>query len=441
MIFFNGVDDNMTMKNPILRQAREARELLTSRSPKGLRLTQITTDPKQASANIYSESPVFTPDSRRFIFQRLDVSDPTLRASRRTYCLCDLADRFALYPLTDEEFPIAPAMSPDGKWFYYFVHPLAAGKAGTTLKRVSLESFQRETLFVFDRPLAGTGACPGIIYVLSTISSDGQRLAFGAFFGDGQQAGAPWGLVVFDLQKGTAAVIVAGSDYNNLHPQYSRSKDAKASHDIMFQHNHGSFTDASGRSVRLGGGDPLGADLHVIRDDGSDWRDLPCGRDPREKCHGHEAWRGEMETICVGVDIDKNEGSFYRPVLEVKPLRVPEEKRHGGKKHLEGWRNEITRGMNRPKFAHLALDPSGTRFIGDYLPPDKQYGQEELWIGRLPPEPNACLQPSYLLDLRTSDKFGQASHAHAFFSPDGRRAFFNSDFTGLPQLWMVEGFE
>jgi hypothetical protein len=35
-----------------------------------------------------------------------------------------------------------------------------------------------------------------------------------------------------------------------------------------------------------------GADIHVLRDDGSTFRDMPWGRDGNEFCKGHQCWRG-----------------------------------------------------------------------------------------------------------------------------------------------------
>ena len=41
---------------------------------------------------------------------------------------------------------------------------------------------------------------------------------------------------------------------------------------------------------RLTGGE--GADIHVIRDDGTNFRNMPWGRDGNEFCQGHQCWRG-----------------------------------------------------------------------------------------------------------------------------------------------------
>jgi len=139
---------------------------------------------------------------------------------------------------------------------------------------------------VIDTPLPATRYRPSRIYPLSTLSSDGKRLAQPAFLGDGQTDGAPWGLMVFDLERASVELVLEGPTWLNLHPQYCRSGEPHASHDVMVQENHGCEYDRSGACTVLSAGH--GADIHVIRDDGSDLRDLPWGRYGHEFCQGHQ---------------------------------------------------------------------------------------------------------------------------------------------------------
>lgn len=62
------------------------------------------------------------------------------------------------------------------------------GGGRLTLKRVNLDGTGRETILVVDAPLPGSNFRPSGIYPLSTISSDGKRLAISAFLGDGNEA-------------------------------------------------------------------------------------------------------------------------------------------------------------------------------------------------------------------------------------------------------------
>ncbi|OGX18452.1 MAG: hypothetical protein A2105_05565 [Omnitrophica WOR_2 bacterium GWF2_63_9] len=129
----------------LVRESRERQDMLDSKSPAGLRVVQITTDPEIASSNIYTEIQVFTPDSRRFIFRR-----------QRDYWLCDTGDNFSLRKLTDEPRAQAPSVSPDGKWMYYFVNTTTTTDGALTLKRVSLDNFERQTVLSIDSPIPGT---------------------------------------------------------------------------------------------------------------------------------------------------------------------------------------------------------------------------------------------------------------------------------------------
>src|SRR5690606_6393474 len=110
-------------------------------------------------------------------------------------------------------------------------------------------------------------------YPLSTISSDGKRLALSAFLGDGKTEDAPFGLMAFDIPSATVNLILQGQTWCNLHPQYSRSQDPDAMRDILIQENHGNKATPQGEITTLVSG--AGADIHVIRDDGANFRTMP----------------------------------------------------------------------------------------------------------------------------------------------------------------------
>ena len=84
--------------------------------------------------------------------------------------LCDLENRCALHPLTDEPGGTGPSVSPDGQFLYYFVNETTVGGCKLALKRVRLDGTDRETIVVVDSPLPDTSFRPSKIYPLSTIS-------------------------------------------------------------------------------------------------------------------------------------------------------------------------------------------------------------------------------------------------------------------------------
>ncbi|MGD9498387.1 MAG: TolB family protein, partial [Armatimonadota bacterium] len=383
-------------------------DLLDERSPEGIEVIQLTDDPEVPSSHIYMEAQIFTPDSRRFVLHRSahahgsDKDDPQHR-----YLLCDIEDGCSLSPLTDELGATGPSVSPDGRWLYYFVNRTEIGGGTLTLRRVGLDGSDRETVCVLDGPLPGTDLRPSRIYPLSTISSDGQRVAISAFLGDGATEGAPFGLMVFDVAAGSVELIIHGPTWCNMHPQYCRSTDADASHDILIQENHDNIADAQGVISRLTGG--LGADIHVIRDDGSNLRTMPWGRDGNEFCQGHQCWRGRSEW---GITSTGTRQPAEAQLIE--GLAAPFAG-HVGIATPGGVRNDLSRSCPDPHFYHFATDIAGTRLVSDAGPLNLGASVQVGELGE--PGRDALRDMRYLLNPRCTCEKGV--HIHPFLSPDG----------------------
>jgi len=378
---------------------------------------------------VYMEAQVFTPDSKHLILHRSahahgsDKDDPEHR-----YLRCDIEDNCSLHPLTEEVGATGPSVSPDGKYLYYFVNETVVGAGKLTLKRVRLDGSDRQTIMVLDGPLPGTQFRPSRIYPLSTVSSDGRRIAISAFLGDGNTEGAPFGMMVFDIEAATVQRVISGPSWCNMHPQYCRSTDPEASHDVLIQENHDNVADAMGVVTRLVGGD--GADIHVIRDDGTDFRDMPWGRDGNEACQGHQCWRGKSTWAITST------GTRNPPENQLIEGRECQASGHLGINAPGGHRNDLSRDFDKPGFCHFATDIEGRRFITDSAPlaqGGRLYAAE---LGR--PGEEALGNWLYLMNPRASGDKG--AHVHPLLSPDGRTGFFNSDETGLLQAYMVRGF-
>lgn len=270
-----------------------------------LELLEMTSGATPA-CHVYMEAQVFTPDSRRMVIHQSahphgsDPLDPEHR-----YLCCDLESLERPWELTREVGATALAISPDGEWFYYFVGSLEVDRGVIRLRRVRLDGTGREELFALDHGPSGR------FYPLSTISSDGKRLAIATnLAGSGGQS-ALW---CFDLERGTARMLLHGMNFGNLHMQYCRSPEQP--HLLMIQQNHGCLYDAAGKELRaysaaLDGGVmrniPLGAtpddshtglgiDLHLLDDrTGEIVGSFPVGRNGDEFCQGHQCWRGQSE--------------------------------------------------------------------------------------------------------------------------------------------------
>jgi len=404
-------------------------DLLDDRAPEGLEIIQLTTEPEVPSSHIYMEAQIFTPDSRRLILHRSahahgsDQHDP-----KHQYLLCDLEDGCSLTPITTEVGATGPSISPDGRHLYYFVNETEINGGRLTLKRVRLDGTERETLIVVDAPLPETSYRPSRIYPLSSISSDGQRLTISCFLGDGTEAGVTWGLMVFDLPTVSVRLIIEGQTWCNMHPQYSRSTDPERCHDILIQENHDNTADAMGQVTRLVGG--VGAEIHVIRDDGTDFRTMPWGRDGNEHCQGHQCWRGRGEWAITST------GTLQPPEAQLIEGRAVPFAGHSGLNSPGAERNDLSRDFDNPHFYHFGTDIAGERLITDCGPLNEQ---ASVWVARFgEPGAEALGDWTYLLTARCTCQ--KSTHLHPFLSPDGARGFFNSDESGLLQAYMVMGF-
>ncbi len=408
---------------------KERPDLCSERSPRDLEVYQLTTEEGVASSHVYMEAQIFTPDSRRFILHRSAHPHGSRRDDpEHRYLVCDLDDHGRLAPITEEPGATGPAVAPDGSALYYFVDQTEIGGGRLLLRRVRLDGSGRETLLAIDSPLPGCGLRPSRPYPLSTIRADGKRLATAVFLGDGRTPDAPWGLLVCDLERGRATLALQGPSWCNLHPQYCRSTHPEQMRDIMVQENHDNQCKPDGTCVRLVGGD--GADIHVLRDDGTAWRDLPWGRDGNEFCQGHQCWIGRTGLAITSTATRQPPSARLiagKPVPHVG---------HLGARTPGAWRNDLSRSVPAPDFHHFATDAAGRRFISDAGP---QQDGGAIWLAELDTDEQAPLANwTFLLNPRSS--WTKNAHIHPFLAPDGSAGFFNSDESGTLQAYMVRGW-
>lgn len=412
-------------------------DLLDQHSPAGIEVYQLTRDPEVPACHVYMEAQVFTPDSRYFLLQKgVNTHGTDHRDPRHQYLLCEV-DTGNLLPVTDEVGVTAPSVSPDGNYFYYFINESDAGKGRITLKRRKLDGSEPVVLTVLDSPLRGTPFHASNPYTLSTISSDGKKLAISCFLGDGIHNAASYGLLVFDLCNGEPSLILHGPSWCNMHPQYCRSENQEYKYDLLIQENHGTQVLPNGKVARLGLGN--GADIHVIRDNGQNFRSLPWGRTAGERCTGHQCWRGNTHW-AIGAILQGDEESIQQKCSEIglmESLPIPFQD-HNGRHEGTGIRNEITQQFEGPHFNHFATDFEGNRLIADFR---KSWDytcrmSDALYVMELGvPGVGASLDIRYLLSPGSS--WQPEAHVHPFLSPDGRTAFFNSDESGTTQAYMI----
>jgi hypothetical protein len=405
-------------------------DLLDDASAPGIEVFQLTDEPGIPWSHIYMEAQVFTPDSRRLVVHRSAKPHGGLQNDpQHRYYLCDLDNRGELSPLTEECGVTGPSLSPDGRWLYYFHDETSLNGGRMTLKRVGLDGRGRESLLVLDRPAEGAVRRISRLYPLSTISSDGRRIAISGFFGDGRREPPPWGLLVFDLDTASARLVLEGPSWCNIHPQYSRSQDPVASRDLLVQENHGNLCTTDG-VCRRGVGGP-GCDIHVIRDDATGFRDLPWGRNLEEFCEGHQCWRGRGATAITSA----GGGRLPPDHILIEGLPAPHDG-HLGAATAGGRRTVLSASCAKPRFHHFATDAEARRLISDYTIEGKT--TTELVLAEFDPAPDRPLRNwCRLLDTRSPRE--SSTHAHPFLSPDGTMAFFNSSESGVLNAYLVRG--
>jgi oligogalacturonide lyase len=352
--------------------------------------------------HIYPESPVFTPDSRRFVYQRfLSLDRP------REYWICDLGAQDIgtnqLRPLTTpEEEPSVhgPVVSPDGKWFVYTSVPEPTGDDSTPVIEV-----RRLPLDESGAPSEVVCAIEGFLrpYPLGTISPDGRYYATSALQLNRRDSRPLAGILVADLESGEFTCVHEGYDIFNAHVQI----DPGASRDLLIQHNRGGILEEDGTIARLVGDE--GATFYLIDLAGGNLRRLNIGKPYSRPVQGHQVWLGPTGRVLStltrrpGDDLDEGDLVSIGPGDE-RPREV-----------ARGWR-----------FDHIATTLDGRYFISDAYPTG------EILVGSI-----ATGRVRVLCESGTSLGRPQYTHSHPFFSPDARHAFFNSDRTGLGHIYMA----
>lgn len=343
----------------------------------GVKVTQLTSA-ALIHTNIYPEAPVFTPDSRYFIYNRFQSLD-----GPNSFWLCDIQTH-QLRRLTEEESVSSPVVAPSGEWIAYLDVRTPTEFA---LKRLGLDTFTAETVVVlngFRRP-----------YPLATISPNGRWYVTGVWLPDGE-----FGILRVDLEAGVYKVIHQDPEILNPHMQFEPGEGQ----DILVQYNRGGFLDEVGNIVRLVG--EQGATFYVIDFEGQNVRRLSIGKPYTTPVQGHQCWLGTSGRMLSTLSGDFEGGNLVTiGVGEEKPTVVA-----GG-----------------VDFCHPNASRDGRWFVSDVRP------KGEIMVG-------SVKTGRYRLLCQSGSSFGrpQYTHPHPCFSPNNRYVLYNSDRTGLPQIYMVE---
>jgi len=247
--------------------------------------------------------------------------------------------------------------------------------------RVTLKTLEQTEVFAF-------GKCPvPVDRGLLAVSPDGRYCMTVRRLGERR-----YGIERIDLKSGTWALIHEKDDIFNAHLQFS-----PAGGDLMVQHNRGGLLDEA-RNVVLGVG-PEGATLYVIDQDGKNERAMPIGTPHTRPVTGHECWIGKTGRVLLTTQGGK--------IITAAPGDA-----------------EATFIADGHSFMHISASPDGRFFVVD----DISTGR--LYLG--------CLATKRVLpfcDTGASGGSPQYTHTHPYIAPGNARVIFNSDRTGICQVY------
>ena len=348
------------------------------------------TDEANPKCNIYCEFPWCPPDSRSFVYMRYR---PECRPNAWEYVHCQFGS------WEKRVLGSGRGCNMAGGRFYYR-RQNDAGQA--EVFRVDLTRGTQERLDLPASALTHEGLC---------LSPDERYMAYSYALSYRPQRFA---IAIADLRSGQCNVVHEDPYTCNTHLQFERVHGRQ----LLVQHNRGCRFSPEGRCEVLCGKE--GCVLFLL--------DVPSGRvTPLEvgpphtaSCSGHETWLGTagdvLLTLNIQEDYDFGKGPIMvaRPGSRARPVCAPRE-------------------MN-----HIGAPGSGRLFCADTYSPD------EIIVGSPKTERATTVCPA-----RTSYRRGTPdTHPHAYLSPDLRWVLFNSDRTGVLQVYaaavppaMVEGLE
>ena len=346
------------------------------RLPNGVVVYQAT-DEAAPKCNIYCEFPWCPPDSHGFVYTR---HRPECAPNAWEYVFCEFehGDRHAI--------GCGTGCSMAGGRFYYRRQTAAGGRE---IVRVDLMTGKQEVLDVPPSALARGGLC---------ISRDERYLAYSY-----AQSCRPqrFAIELADLRTGECTVLHEDPYTCNTHLQFERAQGRQ----LLVQHNRGCVFSPEGKCQVLCGKE--GCTLFLLDVPDGRLTPLQVGPPHTASCSGHETWLGMAGDVLLTLNLQEDYDYGKGPICTVRagaaarPVCVPRE-------------------MN-----HIGAPDSGTVFCADTYSPD------EIILGAPATGKAVTVCPA-----RTSYRRGSPdTHPHAYLTPDLKWAIFNSDRTGVLQVY------
>ena len=264
----------------------------------------------------------------------------------------------------------------------YFIRPTATSKA--VLCKANLQTFELDEIFDLTKtPIPRKTVC--------SVSADGRW-----FVSRTRISKQVWGLFRVDLKNNTWDVFHTREDICNPHQQFNPANSSE----LMVQHNRGCDIDESENIIRLVG--DIGATLYTIDIEGNILHDMSVGKPFTPPVTGHECWVGKTGKVILTADGGQ--------ILTLTP---------GDKEARLIWK-----GM---PFNHIAASNDGKYFVTD------DFHNGILYVGSI-----ATGRMLPFCDTATSSDLAQYTHAHAYMAPGNQHVIFNSDRSGLGQVWSAK---
>ena len=349
-----------------------------------------TTDEEADKSNIYCEYPWCPPDSHCFVYVR---HAPEHAPNGRAFIACD----FGTWEKRLVGYSSGGQTMNAGTFYYKRIND--EGKQ--EFVRHDLETWETEMIDLPDGvPRSSSFA----------LSKDERYLAFSRNLSFDPQL---FGVGLADLQTGECGIIHEDPYICNTHLQFEPGEGRK----LMVQHNRGCVFTPGGKRELLCGKE--GCTLFLLDIPGGEVTRLQVGPPYTASLSGHETWLGEtgglIATLNYVEDYDYGKGR----IVAVHP-------------------GEPSREVCAPwEMNHIGIEPSGRIFAGDAYMPD------EIIIGS--PYTNKATvvcssQATYNRARRRTGREGLVydSHPHAYISPDRKWVIFNSDRTGIQQVYAAE---
>ena len=326
------------------------------------------------SHNIYGEQLYCSADGTRIAFLRL--SNTNVHDGPMELFVVDLNKR-GVMRIGDAAFFLVAGNGLGNTLFYV----RRDDKGAHPIMRVDFTTLEQTEVFRF-------GECPTpVSRGLLAVSPDERYCMILRRLGERR-----YGIERIDFRTGKWDLIHENDDIFNAHLQFS-----PAGGELMVQHNRGGLLDNQYNAVRSVG--PKGATLYVIDQDGKNQRSLPIGTPHTTPVTGHECWIGKTGRVLLTT--------------------------HGGKVYVAAPGDKkatlIARGNG---YMHISASPDGKFYVVD----DIKSGR--LHIGCI-----ATQRVLPLYDTQASGGYPQYTHTHPYITPGNHRVVFNSDRTGIAQVY------